>query len=135
MSLADDVAAVLPELRAQAEARMTDTVRIARGGTPVFDETTGTYTPGTTTVYEGPCRLKLSSSVVSDLDAQGQLLVQQGPRLDLPIASSGAVRPGDTATITGSVNDPSSIGTVLTVSGRFVQTDATARRLPVELHS
>lgn len=142
MTLGSDLAAALPELQAHAESRMTDTVRITRGGSiPVFDAETGTYTPGATTIYEGPCRLKLSSTVVSDVDAQGQLLAAQGPTLSLPmltpgtVGTSGAVRPGDSAVILTSAHDPSAVGVTMTVEGRFIQTDATARRLPVEIHS
>jgi hypothetical protein len=118
-----------------AEARMTDTVLITRESEPVFDEETGTYTPTTTTVYNGPARLKLNSSVVGSVDAQGQNLAAQTPRLDLPVATSGGVHVNDSVEITASVNDPSSVGLRLNIEGVFFQTDATARRFPVEVQS
>jgi hypothetical protein len=118
-----------------AEARMTDTVLITRETEPVFDPETGTYTPTTVTVYNGPARLKLSSSVVGSVDAQGQNLAAQTPRLDLPVATSGDVQVNDSVEITASVNDPASVGLRLNIEGVFFQTDATARRFPVEVQS
>ena len=135
MSLGYDLSAALAELRAQAESRMTDTVRITRPGESVFDNETGTYTPTVVVVYNGPGRLKLASTVVSDIDAGGQVLAAQRPRLDLPVAASGGVRVNDTATITASTNDPASVGVRLNIEGVFYQTDATARRFPVEVQS
>lgn len=135
MTLGYSLSAALPRLRAQAESRMTDTVRITRDGTPVWDDETGTYTPTTTTVYTGKARLKLSTSVVGNVDAQGQLLAAQSPRLDLPVATSGGVQVNDSVEVTASVNDPASVGLRLTIEGVFFQTDATARRFPVEVQS
>jgi hypothetical protein len=141
VNLGHDIDRALPELQAQAESRMTDTVRITRGGAPVWDEETGTYSDGGTIIYEGNCRLKLTSTVVSDVDSQGQLLAEQRPQLHLPVltpgtvGTSGAVRPNDTAVILTSRNDPSAVGTVLTIGGRAIGTDATARRFPVEVQS
>lgn len=135
MNLAAEIAAHLPALRAQAEARMTDTVLITRAGTPTFDPETGTYPETLVIVYEGPCRIKLASTVVRDLDAQNQILAEQAPRLDLPIGESGDVKPGDMAVLTASVRDPAAIGLRMSVSGVFFQTDATARKFPVEIQS
>lgn len=116
---------------------MTDKVRITRETEPIFDTATGKYTPTTTTttVYEGPARLKLTSSVVGVVDAQGQNLASQSPRLDLPVKTSGAVRVHDAVEVTASEHDPANIGLRLTIEGRFFQTDATARRFPVEVQS
>lgn len=123
--------------RAQAEARMTDAVLITRpsDAEPVLDEDTGLYAPATTTIYSGPGRLKSTSTVVGAVDAQGQNLAAQSLRLDLPVATSGGVQANDTVTITASVNDPSAVGLVLNVEGVFFQTDATARRFPVEVQT
>jgi hypothetical protein len=135
MNLGRDIAGALPALRAQAESRMTDTVRITRPGAPVFDTTTGTYTQTDTVVYSGPARLKLSSTVVSSIEAGGQILAGQSPRLDLPVSTSGGVQVDDSVVVTASVNDPASVGLRLNIEGVFFQTDATARRFPVEVQS
>lgn len=127
---------ILLEGRALAEARMTDTWKVTRDNDePVLDTETGTYVPSTATIYEGPGRLKLSSSVVSEVDAQGQLLAQQGPRLDLPVDTSADVLTGDLAECIASTHDASMVGHVVTIKGIFLQTDATARRFPVEVQS
>src|SRR5690349_24209452 len=104
--------------RTLAEARMTDTVLITRAS-EVYDDATLTYTPTLTTIYNGPGRLSLNTSVVGALDAQGQLLASQKPRLDLPVATSGSVLVNDTVTVTASVNDSASVGLVLNVEGLF----------------
>jgi hypothetical protein len=121
--------------RAKLESRMTDTIRVTRSSEPVWNEETGTYTPADTVIYTGPGRLKLASSVVSDVNAQGQLLAAQAPRLDLPVATSGDVQVNDTAEIIASLHDPASVGLRLNIEGVFFQTDATARRFPVEVQS
>lgn len=136
VSLGEVLSAALPELRAHAESRMTDTVKITRGaGEPVWDEETGMYDDAPVDVYEGPARLRLASSVVGDVDAQGQLLAAQTPVLSLPVLTSGGVKVNDTVLITASQNDPALVGLVLNVEGLFFQTDATARRLQVEVQS
>ena len=126
---------VLSMGRAVAESRMTDTVLITRTSEPVFDEATGTYTPTTTTIYSGPGRLKSASSVVGDVDAAGQKFAGQTFRLDLPVSTSAGVQANDSVAITASVNDPSSVGLLLNIEGVFFQTDATARRFPVEVQT
>ena len=135
MDLGRDIASALPALRAQAESRMTDTIRVTRPGESVFDEETGTYTQTETVIYNGPGRLKLASSVVSDIQAGGQIIAAQRPRLDLPVSTSGGVRVNDTAVVTASTRDPASVGLRLNIEGVFYQTDATARRFPVEVQT
>jgi hypothetical protein len=113
---------------------MTDTVRITRAdGPPELDPSTGDYVPATVTVYDGPGRLRAASSVVGAVDGQGQLLAAQAVTLSLPVATSGGVRKNDTVLIIASVRDPANVGLRLNVEGVFFQTDATARRLNVEV--
>lgn len=121
---------------------MTDTVRITRPGAATeLNEETGTYEPATITVYEGPARLKLQSSVISETEAVGQLISEQNPRLDLPVETPGTtgksadVQTDDEAIITDSLHDVANVGLRMTITGGFFQTDATARRLPIEVHS
>ena len=121
--------------RRRLESRMTDTVRVTRTAPGPFDPDTGTYPDVEETIYEGPARLKLASSVVRDVAAQGQNRAEQAPRLDFPVATSAAIRPGDVAEIIASVEDPESVGVTATISGVFYQTFATARRFPVEVQT
>lgn len=131
MTLGDDIAAVLPELRAQAESMMRDTVKITRHGPEVLDPETGNYVPSVTTIYEGKCRLVMRSSVVQDVDAQSQLQALQGPRLDVPVEGTAGIKPDDLFEITA--GDEAGVGG--RVAGLFPQSLKTARRLPVQIGS
>lgn len=139
MDLGADIAAALPGLRAQAESMMQDRCVVERvtAGT-VLDEVTGEYTPVTVRVYpvgvaaDGPCQFKAANTAVRDVEAAGQLLVEQSATLKLPVAGSEVVREGDVVTITASRFDPQLVGVRVRVAGSHHQTFATARRFPVE---
>lgn len=66
MSLADDIRAVLPELRAANASLLIDLGQIARPGPTGFDTTTGLLDPSETVVYTGPCRLRQPSGIVEN---------------------------------------------------------------------
>jgi hypothetical protein len=123
--------------RAQAEARMTDTVLITRPAVSpgVLDGSTGNYPDAVTVVYNGPAHLKFMSPIVSSVEAQGQNLANQKYRLDLPFSTSAGVRVNDSVEVTASVDDPGSVGLRLNVEGLFYQTGATARRFPVAVQT
>lgn len=135
MSLGSDVAAALPELRVQAESLMVSTCTITRGGgAGVWNEATGAYDATATTIYSGPCRLIFrSNSVVRETDAQGQFLLEQEPQLSLPVVGSETVTVGDAVTITANPYDAAMVGLTLRIAGIHTQTQATARRFPVEV--
>ena len=62
--IVDDVTRVLPELRAEAEALMVDACTVTGPGAPSWNDTTGTYTPGSpVTAYSGKCRVQVPVSV------------------------------------------------------------------------
>lgn len=119
-----------------AESLMVDTVRIRRrdpvtpGTDP--DPVTGEYPKTYTVIYEGKCRLVLRSNVVRDVDSGSQLMAVQEPRLDVPVAGTGGVLPDDLFEMLSSV-DPGLVGVVGVVAGRFDQSLASARRLPVKV--
>ena len=120
--------------RGVAESLMTDTVRVFRRvNGPVGEDGNPTVTD--TTIFEGPCRLVLRSSMVRDVDAQSQLLAVQGPRLDVPVTGSGGVKNGDRFVILSSATDAELVGLEGVVAGMFPQSYSTARRLPVEVAS
>jgi len=126
--------------REMAEARMRSACRVQRpSGEPVLGDDGEFHTP-MTTIYEGPCRLRMVSAVTSDIEAAAQLFVGQSAVLSLPVLTSGDVRVNDLATFLPSTNpsddlDPAIVGQVVRVTGRHYDTDATARRLPVEMIS
>lgn len=66
MSLADDIRAVLPELRAANASLLIDLGQIVRPGPAGFDSTTGLLTPSETVVHTGPCRMRQPSGIVEN---------------------------------------------------------------------
>ena len=136
MSLHDDVYAALPSLRAEAESRMTDTCQIGHE-TPgdVLNEDTGLYEPTFTAVYTGRCRFKPSSTAAGEIDAAGQLLVEQDQILSLPVETSTEVRKNMVVRVTGSLTDPALPGTRARIKGPAVGSYMTARRFSVEVTS
>ena len=113
---------------------MLDTVRVWREAQGDGVDENGNPEVVTTEVYAGPARLLLSSTVVRDVDAQSQLLAVQSPRLDLPSDTAG-VLVGDLFEITASQTDATVVGVAGRVAGFFPHSQATARRLPVEVWS
>ena len=120
--------------RVRAEALMESTCTISRTSA-ILNESTGKMEETTTVVYTGRCRLKLGGSQASQVEAAGQLLIAQDSILSLPVSTSGAVREDDVATITANQLDPALVGLKFRVKAGHSQTNATARRLPVELVS
>ena len=118
-------------MQGMAEALMVDTVLIKRRGTVQVEDEDGELVWEYTTIYSGKCRLVLRSNVVSDEDAQSQLLAVQGPRLDVPAIGTDGVKAGDEFEITAG----ETVGVKGRVAGRFDQSLKSARRLPVEVWS
>ena len=133
MALGDAVAAALPELRAEAESMMRDSCVITGpGGDPVWNDTTGQYeTPAGSTVYSGKCRLRMPRTAGTRTEAGDATLAVDDGVLSLPVAGSEDVGSGHVAVVTLG-NDPMATITV-TVQATHVQTDSTARRLPVKV--
>lgn len=119
---------------------MHSTCRVQRAsGQPVKGED-GELHPQYTTIYEGRCRLRTVSSVTSDIEAADQLLVGQASVLSFPVELSAGIRVNDVATLLASDDpdddlDPGLIGRRARIAGLHFDTDATARRLPVEMTS
>lgn len=135
MDLGHELAEVLPELRAEAESRMTSTCTITGpGGEPVWDDDAGEYVtaPGGT-LYDGKCRLRMGNPAPQNADAGETAWAVDRGVLSLPIDGTANVGDGATVTITGNPHDPGMVGLVLTVLAPHFQTDSTARRLPVQV--
>lgn len=84
--LGDYVAQMLPELRAQAESMMTDTVTITRPGPATTNPDTSREETPMTTVYTGRAALGWADSVTTPEVAGGTTTVQQ-QIIKLPIGS------------------------------------------------
>jgi len=126
----DDVARVLPEMRAHSESLMRDTVRVMREGEPVTDDD-GFVTTSSTLVYEGAAKWQRPSgwqrSQVGESDTAAG-----GIELHLPFDASAGVRVGDVVECTASL-DSALVGRRFAVVDEFAKTLATSRRLRVEV--
>lgn len=126
----DDVARVLPEMRAHSESLMRDTVRVMREGEPVTDDD-GFVTTSSALVYEGAAKWQRPSgwqrSQVGESDTAAG-----GIELHLPFDASAGVRVGDVVECTASL-DSALVGRRFGVVDEFAKTLATSRRLRVEV--
>ncbi len=135
MTLADAIAATLPELRAHAESMMVDacTVTRASSGAPVVDNNSGTVTPAApATIYSGPCRVQVPDAVEKIEEAGGDSLSVQAAIISLPIAGSESVAVGDVVTVTSATFDADLADVDYVVRGLHRKSHATARRLRCE---
>lgn len=107
-------------------------VRRATGGW-VRNPETKQDEPATAEVYSGPCKVSFASAVERAIDVAGQRLTEQNPTLELPIATSAAVRTDDVAEITENPHDAALIGVRLRVAGLHAETTATSRKFPTEV--
>ena len=133
--IADDIAAALPELRAQAESMMVDACLITTAGAPTWDDATGTYTPGSpTTVYEGKCRVRNANPAPQGTDAGETVWAVDLIVVSLPLVGSEAVADGHEVTFTAA-QDPALLTVRAVVQAGHVQTYSTARRVPCQVVS
>lgn len=125
-----DIAAVLPELRAQAESRMTETVLVGkfRDGS---DPATGAATRVLVTErYSGKARVRYPSYAVAEMSPASQPVAQQDVIVSLPVGS-GPVFEGDEVLVTASTVDPNVVGRRFRVKGQPAAGQTTAYRVPV----
>lgn len=122
--------------RLLAEDLMTDTVQVGvMSPGAELDEDTGEYTPVFTASYDGPARFKAANTAVGEIDAAGQLLVEQDATLSLPVSTSTMVKKDMLVRVTASLTDPGLVGTEARVKGPFASAYVTARRFSVEVTS
>lgn len=126
------IGGILAAGRRRAEALMRDTCRITKAGPDVWNEATLTNTPSTVTVYEGKCRLLYPYRAPTTASTPGQVEAVQLARLSLPVSTSIGVREGHDVEYLTSASDPDMVGRKFKVVGGAHQSDATARRVPVE---
>jgi hypothetical protein len=129
-----DVAAALPELRAQAESLMVDTVAVERQDGTTLDPVTLEEVPAWTSVYSGKARVQRSGALSPRDDVAGGYEFPVGSLIvQAPLSAVGVVE-GDRVTVTAvaSVSDPDLVGVVATVKGNLAKTHATKRTLVCE---
>lgn len=125
--------------RAWHESIMEDVCVITREGTRTLNEVTGQYAQNPAAIYPpagqpGICRLVVPPRQPQDANAIGQGESVTHARLDLPVATSTAVRDGDVVQFTASI-DPALVGVKYRLRGLAGQTHATARRFFVETYT
>jgi hypothetical protein len=141
VSLGQDIAAALPELRAQAESLMQDacTITVPGEGRGPWNDETGTYDPpAPVTLYSGKCRVRQPNTSGNTADA-GEATFSVSDRIvSIPLSGSGyasgvvgiPVHATVTMTAVSPVGDPAMVGKAFTyLSPASQQTHPTARRM------
>jgi hypothetical protein len=119
--LADDLAAILPELRRQAESRMRTPCMVVRDGELTTDPETGAALVKRDVVWMGNCRVQQREVLAQVDEAVAATVTTQRIQLHVPV-DAGPFRVGDLALV-GS--------RVFRVEGLHVKDEQTAQRLPV----
>lgn len=100
--LSDAIGQVLPDLRAEAEARMTSTCRIGLVGDPVDDPVTGEVTyPVTGAAYSGKCRVRPATLQAQSRQMGGAETFVSDVLVSVPVSATG-IRKGMTVEVTAS---------------------------------
>lgn len=125
-----DVAAVLPDLQAQAVSRMTETVQIG-----LFEDGVDPVTNAATRVlaeerYSGIGRVRYPSYAVAEMSPASQPVTAQDIVVLLP-HGSGPVFEGDEIVVIASTADDQLVGRRYIVVGRPVAGQTTAYRVTV----
>lgn len=129
--IGDDIAAALPDLRAQAESLMTETVEVGE----FTVEVDGNLNPIETLAeahYTGKGQIKYPSLAVSDRVAASQQAASVSAVLKVPVGSGADIRPGDTVRVTASTSDGSLVGRKFRIAAWPASGQVSAHRYPIE---
>jgi len=129
--IGDDIAAALPDLRAQAESLMTETVQVGTfaDGT---DANLNAILTLTAEHYTGMGQIKFPSLAVSDRVAASQQAASVSAVLKVPVGSGADIRPGDRVLVTASTSDESLVGRSFRIGAWPAAGQVTAHRYPIE---
>ena len=130
MVIGDDIAAALPELRAQAESLMRDSCVVERRTGRVMDDATLEYVDSWSRVYEGRCRVQVAATQPAEEVVGGRAFVVTDAVVQLPVGPVDFAD-DDRVTVTFTAYDPALVGVVLSVTSREVKTHPVMRRLHV----
>ena len=125
----DDIEAVIPGLRAEAEAMMIDSCLIERQVGQVVDPDTLEAAPQWETVYSGRCRVQIPNASELFKLSGGAGWTLEPVVLQLPVVGSEDVTVGDRATITSAVLDRGLADDVLAIIALFSKTHSLSRRV------
>src|SRR3954470_17730054 len=134
MTIADDIAAALPELRAHAESMMVDTCRVRRldpANPSIPDPDTLALVPNylADDVYTGPCRIQRPGALSPREQVSGGFEFDvRAVIAQLPLSATG-IASGDHVEVTaiGPLTDPDLDGLVATVQANLTKTHPTKR--------
>ena len=131
--LGDDIAAALPELRAQAESMMADTVLVERATGTTPDPVTLEDVTTWATVHEGVARVQRPGTQPAETVAGEIEFGVSTVLIQLPLSAVGVKR-DDRVTVTalGPLSDPDLLGVVATVKANLTKTHPTKRTLVCE---
>lgn len=136
MILGDEIAAALPELRAQAESLHTSTFTVhrrtgAKTQDPVTLEETDEFA-----VVLADVMGKFQTTEAQSREAQtpGQKVTETSLAWHTSVSTLGVLT-DDVVECTASPTDPALVGVRVRVAGTFLKSYATARRFPVEVTS
>lgn len=136
MILGDEIAAALPELRAQAERLMVDSCRVRRldsDNPSVPDPDTLALVPNylPDDIYDGPCRIQRPGALSPREQVSGGFEFDVRAVLaQLPLSALGILS-GDHVEVTavGDITDPDLLGLTATVQANLTKTHPTKRTL------
>ena len=129
--LGDDVAGVLPELRAHALSRMTSTAHVERVLGVTADPLTGADVVTAETVHAAlVCRVRASVAAIQPRDVAGVDVPERPDQIHFPWDTAG-LEVGQRVTVTASRN-PILVGHVYRLVRSHIGDDATAQRWGVE---
>jgi hypothetical protein len=118
--------------RAKFESQMRGTYRVTRAGAAVWNPETLQNDATGATVYEGRGRLRAVNTQEHGGDAADQAFIESQFILSLPIVGSEGVSKGDAVECLDDPSDAALVGRRFIVTWPAAQSDATARRLPVQ---
>lgn len=131
LTLGEDLAQVLPELRAEAESLMVDACTVGRPGETTTDPDTGELVTPLTPLYAGKAKVQTWEAQESNPEAGGAGLTVQRYSVHVPVGSF-APEVGDVVEITASALDANLVGRKYRVVALLHKSMATAYRLGVE---
>lgn len=130
--LADDIAAALPEMRAEAEARMLDTFDIKLSLGVGYDPEQDADVEQFEFLFTTPGRVKVTGNVVRDTEVGGRTSAVTSRELSIPVNSP--VIPTNAVAVcvaADDLSDPTLLGAILRLDGPAPGSQVTARRLHV----
>ena len=130
MTLGADIAAALPQLRAEAESRMFETLLVGRFRDGIDPDTKDATRVLETERYTGKGRIRWGSREVSNSQATGSPVAMQEPYLSVPFGTARFFTDDEVECIASP--DPLLVGRRFKLSGAAAAGQVSAYRYPLE---